>query len=955
MAMTEEDLFLGPDSRTSEIDAFLDAPVTQAKEKNPLRFAANSFNKGWAEGVDSLLNLPNDVVNAGIYGANKIGEFAGVNGKIPYIPHARPTEFAFRKINAINDRLAPETDREKLVDSAIRGASSAFTFPGSSVKNAVANAFQGGSANLAGEAVTQATGNPYIGMVANLGVGFGGPAVTSVGQMPTRYADAGRRGIVADEILNWANNPENLGLRLEHFKPELEGQKYTLSQALEDPGLAAKQRTFQSLPVHLYGGSDENRITANQAFQDLESNQRARQAAAMNEIAPGEQGAQKFQAGIQAKVKARIDAATAQMQDRLSRMGSDITNERAGSAIGTAYDANRAAMREKEKFVWSLVDPENKTGIPVPYEEAQKIADQYFGPGSGGPPKELSGLLGELKTMATPEEQLAAIPQNVRPKKGPVDPAVDPLHIAVRKMGGLNIGEGGGELGWMRESNIGKPSPTFGPLARKNAGDSFDGMAERLHQFGYLDEPTANALMNALEDEARGTVVLSHAASPATLDYHFNPRLETGTPPPDYSNQVPLRHIQNARSWASEIERNAGGLLSPDRRVQAAAGRIGGLLDSTVDDAAKMDTGELANAPYFSARDMTRQRIETFDKGPGAKMLTEGGKRRTEDAKIPGLFLNGSPEAARQFAQVVGDNPDAIKAARDYVATEAKARMLAPNGELKSNWENALGGLLNEKRAVIERFPGLLQDINSAKYATKATEKAKSLLTEGGTAHFNKALDAENAVKRFLASPNKREDTQDILNLIGNDPEMKGHLAAAIKDQLLNKTMQNGMSDINGNQIFSRGAAHKFLVDPSNVEMMTKVFGEDAVKDWSKVAKDLERTTFNQRANNVVGSNTHLNAYNSPIKTGAAWLGNLLSHVPVVGPAVGMGRSLAKSAQANIDAELDGIRARALLDPEFTKELLKDATPERQTRILDWLKDNAPMPVLNALRESQAF
>jgi len=115
-----------------------------------------------------------------------------------------------------------------------------------------------------------------------------------------------------------------------------------------------------------------------------------------------------------------------------------------------------------------------------------------------------------LTNKLTPDDKIAPI---VPPKsvKGPVDPSIDTLFVAIAKLGGIQRSRLESEWGLDPETK--NPMPLFGQyVLRREGGRTIDGMAEALTELGYLtadehgkwdltelEEKFANALGGAPE------------------------------------------------------------------------------------------------------------------------------------------------------------------------------------------------------------------------------------------------------------------------------------------------------------------------------------------------------------------------------------------------------------------------------------------------------------------------
>ena len=90
----------------------------------------------------------------------------------------------------------------------------------------------------------------------------------------------------------------------------------------------------------------------------------------------------------------------------------------------------------------------------------------------------------------------------------PLNPDRDDLLTAIAKLGGLDWEQARSTWGLDPADWKKAPRPVFGkPVFRKNDGRMLDDMAEALHEAGYLEEATPNALFDALDRHVGGNPV----------------------------------------------------------------------------------------------------------------------------------------------------------------------------------------------------------------------------------------------------------------------------------------------------------------------------------------------------------------------------------------------------------------------------------------------------------------
>lgn len=415
--------------------------------------------------------------------------------------------------------------------------------------------------------------------------------------------------------------PSQLAATLRHGATELApGVRPTTPQAAMNPGLSQLWRTLETLP------KTNPALTDAKTAQDV-----ARKAALFSRV--GQPG------GMTAAEAA--DVAGAQISERAGSL-----KRAAKAAAGAKFDA---------------VDPAKLSSVQLPVDDMEAAFRKiYADPLAGKPGGELASIMDDIRKVTTPAKPKTAI---LRSKAGAVDPSVDSLSDAVRKWGGLNIKEGGGELRWLRESDLSKPHPSFGPFARRNGGLRMDEIAERAHEAGYLDNFDQKELLEKLMDEARGTPVFSSRG------------VENRAMRPDELVQepVPWNSLKALRTRLNDIITKAN-RTGEGGRDAVVAGELKGLIDSTVERVAKGEpyTARPGYAENFTpemrakAQDALRSWREykqAFDTGPAFKVNRFGsdGLPQLQNAEVPRAFANAKASQtadAQQFLKMIsGDSP----------------------------------------------------------------------------------------------------------------------------------------------------------------------------------------------------------------------------------------------------------------------------------------------------------
>jgi hypothetical protein len=421
------------------------------------------------------------------------------------------------------------------------------------------------------------------------------------------------------------------------------------------------------------GISQLARTVKNQGYNPLterEAQQNAARIAALDAVAPGAVGTKS------------IDAA-----------------ENAGNVITGRATPMRAESNAGVSAKYESMDPfnEGRVGLPVSHVDAE--LGKYFGEGAGSPTGALTSLVDDIRALSMPKAPAA------KAAGGKTGPSVADLQS------GKHV--------------PGKPSVIYGPLARRQGGESFDGMASLLHQHGYLDDPDPKALMAALEEEARGGTVYSRFMDDDQLAYlrgmvQPEPAAAFSLPMAAESRAVPLSTLQNLRSRASEIAYVAG--QAGNRRDAAVAQRIKEHLDNTLAAVAERRGGGTASADYppVSGEYFTPGMSANFHEARRAKIEHEGrfgtgvatdlwrnsrdGLPVKQGAEVSKAFFGSqADQAARigQFNRMLNGDEAATDALRQYGIADLAERATGPTGNLSYP---KLGHWLDQRASAI---PGL--------------------------------------------------------------------------------------------------------------------------------------------------------------------------------------------------------------------------------------------------------
>lgn len=619
----------------------------------------NAANKGLAGIPDALLNTPNRLLNLG---RAAVGTVATAAGRPDLAPDLTPDPDYFqrgaRALGLIRASAEPTTAAQRVVDTLTQGAVGGMVAPAASLPALASNAGLGALSAGASEAVHAGTGNDALAISAGLFAPFAAANVRPVAQR-ARPETQGTK-ILRDAI----GSPEGVAdvLKTLNAGPAelVPGSAPMLHQVANSPELSQLARTVRNV-----GGANLTR---------REQQQNAARVAQLERIAPG------------STTMTPIEAAT-----------------NAGNVVRREAAPLNEASSQKVRDLYAGVDPFNESAVFLPLQRANATMSKWFGPGAGAPPQSLQALLDDLNSLGTVTHapvvspEVADIVRNgaPRPSAGKaIDYNRDPLNVAVRKAGGIDLaGDLAGELQGVMKDGGRTPSVVHGPLGRRTGGMSADEMANRMHEHGYLDEPSGALLLEKLAEDVRGSPVWSMNMSDDALAATrgaFNDMPEHMLRPMEAPGTVPFQTHSNLRGRARELAYNFSQQgATRDKRAAAVSGDIKSALDDIITQTAQRNAnGQALPGEFFrpdmarellKAQDAKRTHADRFDTGPASQMWRDGadGAPRLQDAEVFRAFFNpGAAQVsdARQFGKMIGDNVPARQAMQQAALADLAGR-----------------------------------------------------------------------------------------------------------------------------------------------------------------------------------------------------------------------------------------------------------------------------------------
>jgi hypothetical protein len=347
---------------------------------------------------------------------------------------------------------------------------------------------------------------------------------------------------------------------------------------------------------------------------------------------------------------------------------------------------------------------------------------------------------------------------------------------------------------------------------------------------------------------------------------------------------------------------------------------------------------ETAAQRYRAAANATRERVNTFGRGPVGQTLREqpgGGGYTLSDAQVAAKFFNTGPKAfedVNRFLAAVGDRPRAVELLQDYAAESLRDYAERADGSLDpakyAKW-------MDNHADALRVFPELAEKFQTAADATRAIDlnavarkEALEIYQKGVASKFIGSEPAQ-AVATALRSKDPAGAFRKLSDLIGSDADAKAGLQRAVVELMERRF-------IGGDAGIKPAMFQRFVGE--NRAALSEVFSPEQMDAIDNLGADLKRwqSSVNSKLPGTPGTAADLHAAGEG-KTSLLQLllvehaGHVGGHVlggGVLGWAGGLvgvvGLAMRKAGLGKIDALL----TEAMLDPALAKTLIEKATPK---------------------------
>lgn len=297
-------------------------------------------------------------------------------------------------------------------------------------------------------------------------------------------------------------------------------------------------------------------------------------------------------------------------------------------------------------------------------EGSQRLKSRVNAIGERIPDAELKAV---AKSVTNARRELVALRKEAGPTAGPAAKVVKPPRERIatedqsaatylENIGGISIQRSpkeAGELRARRESAKGKR------IIKAKAGLSVDEAAQRLHEVGFLEEPSARALFEVLDDEIEGRPVFSFKGEMRERRIDLEAEREVAR-----GDEILTERA--AEEYAQELKRAKGGFTYEGRRYEKAIPEKEGLRlidDQDVvlkkpEEILSVEKGEAVAPSLKPSEEIAR--LERRQSELANRMLSEsdtaklGEEFARNDAELAGLREGLRPAAVRTSEPSIG-------------------------------------------------------------------------------------------------------------------------------------------------------------------------------------------------------------------------------------------------------------------------------------------------------------
>lgn len=807
-------------------------------------------------------------------------------------PLGQPQHFLNEQVGKIGfnpEDVPADTTAERLTRAAGAGATSALIPGGGGLFAKLgAGALTGMGGEAAAEVAPEAL-KPAARVIGGAATGAAGAVTRSLPAAARAAAGAADRAMGP---LTQGGRDAVVGERLARSATDPAAVRKSLDKPTElVPG--SKPTTFQQTGDMGLGALERETQTKNpEQFQQRRAEQNTARRESLGKLQPTGNAA-----NLASYVKDRlrwldqqteqdVADATRVAQERAQRLGGDRTPEDYGATLREPLQDARDAAKARERALWTAIDPNGDLTVnagPVRLEANSVLA------GIARSAKQPTG--DEMHILQAASEYGTAIPFS---ELGALRTSVnDAMRAELRSAG---------------------QSQVYGRLSR---------------------------MRSAVERSINAAVERQAESDPQGLQQglaSWEDRLRRDAGEWRSGASVSRDTVANESGRAGDVSAIPGGQVPPRGRPGVPSGGAGVQSAPTFDEAAAQRLRVASQA--------TRERADTFDRGPVGQTLAKAGRQdqyKLSDASVGLKVFQPGPRGAESVAayrRAVGDD-QALANLQDYAASSLRRAASAADGTLDPRRVDAW---LNRHADAMRAFPDLQERFRDARAASEALGEAsdsrRALLSTaqsgalGKLAGLDNPEDVTRTVGAIFGAKDGATQMRELARTVGRNPDAREGLRKAVADHIGQRLISNTEAGTSGEAAIKSDQFQTFV--RKNRPVLTEVFSPEEVGSLEAIAADLQRSNRSLNAVKIPGqSNTAqdvlarksgppsvLRTIVSDVTTaGAAAVGAAVSGFS--GAAVGVvgAKTIAALRDAGIKRTDDLLR-EAMLNPALAKTLM---------------------------------
>jgi len=805
--------------------------------------------------------------------------------------------------------------------------------------NAVIGATAGGAGSMAGQLAPEPL-KPIAEMAGNLiGGGVGALAANAPrmaregGRMGAEYlaplTAPGQERIAATTLRDAATDPLAVRQSLESGANELvPGSRPTTFQQSGDMGLGGLERSVATrAPEEFMQRRAEQNIARSDALGGIQA--QGHPEAVVNAL-------RQNLADLDESTNLALTAATTRARHATAQLRGDGTPESYGASMRQTLADAETAAREREGVLWKAVDPDEKLALDVSaiQKEARSIVEKM--PASAKP------FEGEERGIL----QTAAGFQGVMPFSEVValrTRVSTDMRRELSRYGSTPVYARLSQLRGAIEQQI--EAAVAGKAAQEAEAVASGALRQEDTMLSQWEAAFASSAENWLGERARNVGANSVAGAGA------NGPARPPSISPAYGSQG------QGRGRPYDTPGNSG--------VPGDAGLI-----PNFDEAALERLRE--------ATDATKQRAQTFGRGPVGDTLRRSGQEgpfNVPSSVVPQKFFRPGPRGYQDVAALRGavNTPEAMSTVRDYAISTLRRTAEEPNGVLDANRVRAW----RDKHAdALRAFPEIDQMLANPIQASEtmvrlAAERKQAMDTYqaglvGRLIGVQDPADVVRMVGGVFSAQNSATVMRRLVAETSANPEALNGLRKAVADHITQRLTSNTEAATSGQSLLRSDAFQQFI--RQNEAALKEVLKPEEIGVLKAIAADLQRSNRSLNAVRIPGQSNTAQDRTSLAKanqqpslllrlvtlggqftagmaaTGGPWGG--------IAAAIG-GEAVAAMRKAGLQ-KVDNIITDAMLNPERARLLLQTAGDPREAanigrRLMESYRRSTTLPAINLM------